>query len=367
MDFSVFFFADDSAGDTGSGTASGTGRYDLLLQAARFADDAGFTAVWTPERHFHPMGGLYPNPSVTSAALAVVTRSIDLRAGSVVAPLHEPLRIAEEWSVVDNLSAGRTGVSFASGWSPQDFVLRPEAYGNRKPAMWTAIEEVRALWRGSAVVRIDGSGSDRTVRAFPRPVQPDLPIWISAAGDPATFARAGAEGFGILTHLLHQDLDALTRNIATYRAAAEEARRRGSVRAASKATDRVVLMLHTYLSDEPVATGGELRRAMSGYLRSSLSLGVQSAGSPGGGPMDEDDRDALVEAALERYLRSAGLFGTPDEAVSLVERLTGAGVDEIACLVDFGLSTQRVMESLARVHEVRERTTAVLQGGTTWS
>src|SRR5207248_8926905 len=120
MDLSLFYFADDSAADGD--------RYRLLLEGARFADANNFTAVWTPERHFHPFGGLYPNPSVTSAAIAAVTERVKIRAGSVVAPLHHPLRIAEEWSVVDNLSHGRAGVSFASGWHASDFALKPDSY-----------------------------------------------------------------------------------------------------------------------------------------------------------------------------------------------------------------------------------------------
>ena len=86
MDFSLFFFAD-------SGAAGGDG-YELLLETARFADTHGFAAVWTPERHFHPFGGLYPNPAVTGAAVAAVTDRVSIRAGSVVGPLHHPVRIA---------------------------------------------------------------------------------------------------------------------------------------------------------------------------------------------------------------------------------------------------------------------------------
>src|SRR4029453_9228783 len=114
------YFADDAEADKD--------KYRLLLDGARFADAHGFAAVWTPERHFHAFGGLYPNPSVTRAALAAVTERIEIRAGSVVLPLHHPLRVAEEWAVVDNLSNGRVGLAFASGWHADDFVLRPESY-----------------------------------------------------------------------------------------------------------------------------------------------------------------------------------------------------------------------------------------------
>src|SRR5215469_15811081 len=138
MEFSLFFFAD-------SGAAGGEG-YDLLLESARFADAHGFTAVWTPERHFHSFGGLYPNPAVTGAAVAAVTERLGIRAGSVVAPLHHPVRIAEEWSVVDNISDGRVGVSFASGWHARDFVLNPDHYEDRKDEMIRCVETVRRLW-----------------------------------------------------------------------------------------------------------------------------------------------------------------------------------------------------------------------------
>src|SRR5206468_528301 len=128
MDFSLMFFSSTDQ-------VHPHDRYDLLLNAAVFADQHGFTAVWTPERHFHAFGGLFPNPSVTSAALAMVTRRVALRAGSLVSPLHDVIRIAEEWAVVDNLSGGRVGVSFGSGWNVDDFVLAPNTYAQRQARM----------------------------------------------------------------------------------------------------------------------------------------------------------------------------------------------------------------------------------------
>jgi alkanesulfonate monooxygenase SsuD/methylene tetrahydromethanopterin reductase-like flavin-dependent oxidoreductase (luciferase family) len=65
---------------------------------------------------------------VTGAAIAAVTSRIAIRAGSVVLPLNDPVLVAEEWSVVDNISGGRAGISFASGWHVDDFALAPQAY-----------------------------------------------------------------------------------------------------------------------------------------------------------------------------------------------------------------------------------------------
>ncbi len=151
-----------SASSTSPADAGGQqhDRYRLLLEGAKFADTHGFAAVWTPERHFHEFGGLYPNPALTSAAVAVVTEHVEIRAGSVVLPLHNPIGVAEDWSVVDNLSNGRVGLSFASGWHANDFALAPENFERRRELMVEGIETVRALWRGESVPVRSGDGRD---------------------------------------------------------------------------------------------------------------------------------------------------------------------------------------------------------------
>ncbi|HEY3092454.1 MAG TPA: MupA/Atu3671 family FMN-dependent luciferase-like monooxygenase, partial [Vicinamibacterales bacterium] len=170
IDFSLLYFASDA-------DASGNGKYRLLLEGAKFADAHGFSAVWMPERHFHSFGGIYPNPSVTAAAVAAVTNRIRIRAGSVVLPLHDPIRVAEEWSVVDNLSDGRVGLSVASGWHANDFVFAPDRFDKRRQVLPGMIDELRRLWRGDAVTRRSGAGKDVEVRIRPMPVQPELPLW----------------------------------------------------------------------------------------------------------------------------------------------------------------------------------------------
>ena len=57
VELSLFFFSGDES-------AFPNDKYQLVIDATRFADNRGFSAVWTPERHFHRFGGLYPNPAV---------------------------------------------------------------------------------------------------------------------------------------------------------------------------------------------------------------------------------------------------------------------------------------------------------------
>jgi natural product biosynthesis luciferase-like monooxygenase protein len=343
MDISLFFFAD-------SGAAGGDG-YRLLLDSARFADRHGFAAVWTPERHFHPFGGLYPNPAVAGAAVAAVTEQIGIRAGSVVAPLHHPVRIAEEWAVVDNLSHGRVGVSFASGWHAADFVLRPENFGDRKQVMVDTADLVRRLWRGESVSFLDGTGEPHPVRIFPAPVQPELPIWITSAGSPETFRAAGRLGAGVLTHLLGQDPARLERNIGAYRQALAEAN-------GPDARGHVALMLHTLIGPDRDDVRDLVREPFSAYLRSSMDLVVASSGllpadlDPASLP--ERDQEFLVKAAFERYYTTSGLFGTVADGVQMMSRLEAMGVDEVACLIDYGVPHDDVLDSLTYLAQLNE-------------
>ena len=94
----------------------------------------------------------------------------------MVLPLHHPLRVAEEWAVVDNLSGGRVGLCVASGWHANDFALRPEAYGHHRELMYEHLDTVRRLWSGEAVTATSGSGEDVELRIYPRPVQSMPPL-----------------------------------------------------------------------------------------------------------------------------------------------------------------------------------------------
>lgn len=353
LDFGLFYFSADARQDVHD-------RYRLLLEGAKFADTHGFCAVWTPERHFHEFGGLYPNPAVTSAAVAAVTTRLRVRAGSVVLPLHHPIRVAEEWAMVDNLSNGRVELSFASGWHVNDFALMPQHYEQRRDKMVEGIETVRRLWRGEAVPVTNGQGQTIEVRSYPAPVQVEPPMWIAAAGSPDTFRTAGRLGTRLLTNLLGQTVEELAAKIAAYRQAWREAGHAGE--------GRVALMLHTFVGADLAQVRETVREPLIAYLKTSTELVKQArwefpAFNTHGtrqGPMDPSDLsaqdfDALMEHAFERYFQTSGLFGTPSSCLAMVARVKAVGVDEVACLLDFGIPTDVVLASLPYLDELRQR------------
>lgn len=346
LDFSLFYFADDNA-------VYGEDKYRLYREGALFADRHQLTAVWTPERHFHEKAGLYPNPSVLSGALAAITNHVKLRAGSVVLPLHNCLRVAEEWSVVDNLSNGRVGVSFTSGWMPNDFAFFPERYPNKREEMLRGIEDVQRLWRGEPIAGRDGLNKEIELRIFPKPIQAELPIWLTCSGGPEMFEKAGELGFHCLTALLTQSLEEVAPKIKLYRDALA---RHGH----DPRSGKVTMMMHTFIGEDAEAVLQKVRAPLTKYLKSHLNLietGAQSLNLE----LDvrehadpEKYRDQLAEFAFQRYYRTASLIGTPTSCLKMIEKLKAIGVDEVACLIDFGVDVDSVLESLDHLVVLRE-------------
>ncbi|MGH8900459.1 MAG: MupA/Atu3671 family FMN-dependent luciferase-like monooxygenase [Egibacteraceae bacterium] len=346
MDFSVMFFASLATGSPRS-------HYRLLLDAARLADGEGFTGIWTPERHFDEFGGIFPNPALSSAALAVATERIQLRAGSVISPLHDALLLAEDWAVVDNLSGGRVAVSFGSGWNPDDFVLNAAAYVPRREIMWEQIALIRHLWSGGTIQRPNGVGDVVEVGLVPRPVQAELPLWITTGGTSETFIRAGAVGAHLLTHIITQDLDALAERIELYRSARANAGHEPDAGC-------VTLMLHTFVGKDHEEVRALAAPPLRSYLRSGLQLDMKAARArdKGAGQSDADVLEELLSVRLERYFDGLALLGDIDACVRLVSDLEAIGVDEAACLIDFGIDADSVLRSLIRLCEVKRRCTA---------
>jgi natural product biosynthesis luciferase-like monooxygenase protein len=344
MKFGLMFFA-------ASEDSLGADKYRLVVDSARFADQAGFSTVWVPERHFTAFGGLYPNPAVLHAALAMCTSVIRLNAGSVVAPLHHPLRIAEEWSVVDNLSNGRVGLSFASGWNPNDFVFFPERYENRHEHVMETMRAVQALWRGEAFAGNNGAGQPCSVQIFPKPVQSELPLWATVAGNPRNFERAGASGVNLLTHLLDQDEDVLASRIALYRDARAAA-------GFDPATGEVSLMIHTLVGADADLVREQARGPYCAYIKANIGLFRGLAQSRGReadlSAMSPADLDEFTNFLYDRFAASRGLIGTSESCAPLVARLERIGVTELACLLDFGPSTELILENLPHLAQLKD-------------
>lgn len=337
LEFSLFYFSSNEA-------EFSEDKYRLLIEGAKFADTHDFTAVWVPERHFHSFGGLYPNPSVLASALAMVTERIRLRAGSVVLPMHNPVRVAEEWAVVDNLSGGRVDLSLAAGWNPNDFVLAPGNFDQRYDLLFSGLETIRQLWRGGTVTLPGGHGQEVPVRIYPQPRQRDLTTWITCSGGRQRFVQAGEHGANVLTALLFQGVEELADKIAAYRGARAE-------HGHDPAAGHVTLMVHTFVGGELEEVRRIVRAPFISYLESSMDLWRDRGKA---GDLAARQREELLERAFERYFQTSALFGTTQTCGEFLARLRQAGVNEIACLIDFGVDVDTTMHGLEELDVLRQ-------------
>jgi natural product biosynthesis luciferase-like monooxygenase protein len=334
--FSLLFFASEEADFH-------RGKFELFRATSQFADQHEFEAVWIPERHFHPFGGIFPNPSLPAVLLAQITSRIRIRAGSVVLPLHHPIRVAEEWAVVDNLSDGRVDIAFAIGWNPNDFVIAPHAYVERKQRTFEGMDIIRRLWEREAVEFNNGTGDKTAVQIYPLPRQERLAMWLTCSGGAERFVEAGARGVNVLTALLFQGVPELAAKIAAYR----EARARHG----HAGPGHVTLMLHTFVAASDALAREAVREPFKRYLESSVDL--WKVGEARLDAMSPRKRADLLEFAFERYYRKTALMGSPETCAKMVSAVSGAGVDEIACLIDFGVDPDRTLASLEHLDCLR--------------
>jgi natural product biosynthesis luciferase-like monooxygenase protein len=326
----------------GASRGAPVSQYEDLMRLAERADELGFHAIWLPERHFQAFGNLFPNPVVLAAAVAARTTRIAIRAGSVVLPLHHPIRVCEDWAVVDNLSNGRVGISFASGWHRDDFVLAVDAsHEERRAVVVDRAQEVARLWRDGTFA-IAPEGTTEPVTLQPRPVQRELPIWVTSGGTLETFLNAGANGWGVLTSLIGEPPEELGAKIARYRE---------SWVGADGGGPHVTVLMHAFASEDDAGARAVAREPLRRYLRTYLA----QFGAAGGADQ-EAEAERRVDFALERYLRSSSLIGSLETCRSRLRELEAIGADEVACLVDFGIEIDDVLDSLERIARLREGT-----------
>lgn len=155
-------------------------RYRCALEQCEWADRLGFDSVTLSEHHGSDDGYL-PSPLAMAAAIAARTERLRIRIAALVAPLHDPLRVAEDAAVVDQLSGGRLDLVLTNGYVPSEFAMFGRALSDRARLVTEAVETLRHAWTGEPFEH-----RGRTVRVTPTPFQQaGPPIWLGGSSDAA--------------------------------------------------------------------------------------------------------------------------------------------------------------------------------------
>jgi alkanesulfonate monooxygenase SsuD/methylene tetrahydromethanopterin reductase-like flavin-dependent oxidoreductase (luciferase family) len=164
--------------------------YAEMLRQVEYAEAHGFTAVSFNEHH-GTTTGYNPCPLVATTAVAARTRLIKLRPLLLV-PLRDPLRLAEELAVIDNIAGGgRLEPVFGAGYRPEEFAMFGKDLAGRRKAVDGAAQLMKQAWTGEWFEH-DG----RQVRVTPRPVGNGPKVLMGGASKAGARAAARyADGF----------------------------------------------------------------------------------------------------------------------------------------------------------------------------
>ena len=167
--------------------------YAETLDQISWADDLGFSCAWVSEHHFTEEGYL---PAVFSALAAMAMRTSKMRLGTSVllAPLHHPLRLAEEAAVVDAISGGRLELGLAPGYRVAEFDTMGVPKSQRGARTDEIIELLIKAWTEDRVNHEGLHYQFSDVAVGPKPVQDPYPsLWI---GGSSLVAARRAARFG---------------------------------------------------------------------------------------------------------------------------------------------------------------------------
>jgi alkanesulfonate monooxygenase SsuD/methylene tetrahydromethanopterin reductase-like flavin-dependent oxidoreductase (luciferase family) len=156
--------------------------YAAALDQVTWADELGFDVVGLGEHHASP-DGYNPSPLVLAAAMGARSRRIRLRPSVLLAPLYDPIKLAEDAAVTQLATGGRLLLGIGGGYRPAEF----EMFGRRLADRWRAIGEViellRLAWTGEP---FEWRGRRCHVTPIPDPPPPIL----LGGGSPAAARRA---------------------------------------------------------------------------------------------------------------------------------------------------------------------------------
>jgi alkanesulfonate monooxygenase SsuD/methylene tetrahydromethanopterin reductase-like flavin-dependent oxidoreductase (luciferase family) len=307
---------------------SGVEIYDEMLTLGRAIDDAGLASAWVSEHHFTPDDYL-PGTMPALGALAAVTDEVEIGTCIALAPLYDPVRLAEDVATVDLLSGGRTTLGLAIGSNPREF----EAFGvptdERVDRLVETVDLVRAAW-SDGPLGIEPRFHDVTpdVDVTPKPAH-DVPVMLGGSAKPAVRRAARIGDAWCAPSSL---------SVEGVRKRVEDIRR---VREAEGLDDdfQVYVLQHGFVDDSAAEAWEAMRE---GYLYIQRRYAEIFSGES----VDELPDDRV------RELRDQAIYGTPDDVVSELQTYRDALGDDVHFVFRTyhpGIGTERMVDCIERL------------------
>lgn len=166
--------------------------YRAAIEMAAWSESRGCVSVQVCEHH-RSKDGYLPAPMILASAIAARTTTLPLQVAALIVPLHDPIALAEQMSVLDIVSAGRVAYVCAIGYVPAEYAMFGQTMKGRGKRLEESIDVMQRLWRGEEV-EYEG----RRAKVTPLPHTPGGPALMIGGGVKATAQRAARLGLGIL-------------------------------------------------------------------------------------------------------------------------------------------------------------------------
>jgi alkanesulfonate monooxygenase SsuD/methylene tetrahydromethanopterin reductase-like flavin-dependent oxidoreductase (luciferase family) len=310
--------------------------YAAALEMSAFGDRIGVTKAGFMEHHGCDDGYL-TNPFLMGAAVAARTSRIRINLGAVILPLHDPLKVAEDIAIVDQISQGRLEVILGAGYVPSEFARFGVSLHDRAKLMDRGIETILRALSGEAT---DVEGRDILVR--PLPIQDPKDILLVGGGVKASARRAA-----------HFDLGFAPANPRLFALYEEEMRARGQGLRAMHGPGRPLCI---HLAEDIEAGWAELLPHAIHVAKSYAAWADET------GMVKSPFHGLGSEAAM----RAAGIFQvwTPDE---LLEYASGLQLPATLGFMPLlgGLAPEAGWRCLHLLEQVMPRLLALQSKGTT--
>lgn len=191
-----------------------------MVQMAPEIEDLGFDGIHVLEHHFQ-RDGWNPSPLMFLAALSSVTRRVRLATDILLATLYNPVKLAEDVAVLDNISGGRVTLGIAPGYVTEEFEGLMVPFEGRARRFEEVVDILQAAWTQETFSYEGEFFTVPPTSLMPRPLQsPHPPIWYGVSG-PVMMQRAARRG-AVLVGSPRHTVPELVEHYATFAGACEE-------------------------------------------------------------------------------------------------------------------------------------------------
>jgi len=169
-----------------------------VLEECQVAEELSYNSAWVPEHHFGFFGCL-PAPATFLAYVAAKTKRIKLAPATVLLPCDHPVRVAENFALLDLLSNGRAVFSAGRGYDKREYDAFEVDFTESRDRFSEGLDLLRTAWTKEEFTYNGRFYSiPEPISCLPRPVQkPHPPIYVACFSRP-TVEMAAEQGFHTL-------------------------------------------------------------------------------------------------------------------------------------------------------------------------